>query len=531
MAKRRVAFGLVGSTLDAGKGGKRWARWRPTVALATQPDLPLDRLELIHQPHSAELAERLVADLAEVAPKTEVRLHGVPFADAWDFEEVFASLHAFARSYRFAPSAEDYLVHITTGTHVAQICLFLLTEARYFPARLIQTSPGPRASEDTTGTHRIIDLDLSRYDRLARRFEQEQLEARDFLKQGIDTRNAKFNRLIEHIEKVAIATRDPILLMGPTGAGKSQLARRMHELKVRRGLLEGPLVAVNCATLRGETAMSALFGHVKGAFTGAASARGGMLRAADGGVLFLDEIGELGHDEQAMLLRALELKRFFPVGGDVEVESDFSLFAGTNRDLRAAAREGRFREDLLARIDLWTFELPGLAERSEDMEPNLDFELDRASARLGRHVSMNREARKRFLAFATGPEGVWRASFRDLNAAVVRMATLAPGGRIDLAGVEEELERLRRSWAEAPSRGTGQRVVEALGEDAASALDRFDRVQLEDVLEVCARSHTLSDAGRALFSESRKRKKSSNDADRLRKYLARFDLSFEALPR
>lgn len=535
MAKRRVAIGLVGSTLDAGKGGKRWQRWRPTVALARQPALPLDRLELVHQPRTAALAERVAADIAEVAPHTEVRLHELALVDPWDFEEVYATLHDFARRYPFAPSREEYFVHITTGTHVAQICLFLLTEARYFPARLIQTSSAPRAAAATVGTHRVIDLDLSRYDRLARRFAAEKLEDRSFLKQGIDTRSATFNALIERIERVAIASRDPILLMGPTGAGKSQLARRIFELKRRRGQVEGDLVEVNCATLRGDSAMSALFGHERGSFTGAAAARKGLLRAADRGVLFLDEIGELGLDEQAMLLRAIENKRFLPVGADREVESDFTLFAGTNRDLRARAREGIFRADLLARIDLWTFELPGLADRPEDVEPNLDHELERASERLNTRISMNLDARERFLAFAT--DGApWLGNFRDLNAAVIRMGTLADGGRIDGAGVAEEIARLTRAWgageasavAATDVAATDGRVERVLGA-AAADLDRFDRVQLADVLAVCAQCRSLSEAGRVLFSESRKRRSSTNDADRLRKYLARFELTFDVV--
>src|SRR5205814_8537630 len=98
-----------------------------------------------------------------------------------------------------------------------------------------------------------------------------------------------------------------------------------------------------------------LFGHVKGAFTGALTPRPGLLRAADGGILFLDEIGELGVDEQAMLLRALEEKVFMPLGSDKEASSNFQLIAGTNRDLARAVATGTFREDLFARIDLWTF--------------------------------------------------------------------------------------------------------------------------------------------------------------------------------
>ena len=168
--------------------------------------------------------------------------------------------------------------------------------------------------------------------------------------------------------------------------------------------MTGAFVEVNCATIRGDAAMSTLFGHVRGSFTGALRDRPGLLRAADGGVLFLDEVGELGPDEQAALLRAIEEKQFLPLGADREARSDFQLIAGTNADLAAAVRAGRFREDLLARINLWTFRLPGLAERAEDVEPNLDHELTACSAVTGMRVSMSREARERFLAFATSPE-------------------------------------------------------------------------------------------------------------------------------
>src|SRR4030095_5687640 len=157
----------------------------------------------------------------------------------------------------------------------------------------------------------------------------------------------------------------------------------IYELKRARHQVEGGFVEVNCATIRGDAAMSALFGHVKGAFTGAINSRPGLLRAADGGILFLDEIGELGPDEQAMLLRALEEKVFLPMGSDREVKGDFQLVAGTNRDLVALVRAGKFREDLLARINLWTFHLPGLRDRPEDIEPNLNYELEQYARRTG----------------------------------------------------------------------------------------------------------------------------------------------------
>jgi transcriptional regulatory protein RtcR len=412
---------------------------------------------------------------------------------------------------------------------VAQICLFLLTEARYLPGRLLQTHPPRmRDKEGVAGKWSSIDLDLSRYDSIATRFQAAAAEGSSFLKSGIETRNAAFNRMIDEIEQVAIRSRSPVLLMGPTGAGKSQLARRIFDLKRLKHQVPGGFVEVNCATLKGDSAMSALFGHRKGAFTGAAADRPGLLRTADKGVLFLDEIGELGLDEQAMILRAVEEKRFLPVGADRESSSDFQLIAGTNRDLGAAVAAGSFRDDLYARLNLWTFSLPALRDRIEDIEPNLDYELDRFAEREGTRVSFNKEARRAFLAFATAADAAWSGNFRDLAASVTRMATFAPAGRIDLATVEGEIARLRRLWS--GSGGTPADVLAGLLDDAAlDAVDPFDRVQLAETVRVCRRSRSLSEAGRALFSASRARRSTSNDADRLRKYLLRFGLDWETL--
>ena len=527
--RRRVVLGFLGTTLDTGRTEERWQKWRPTVALCQQPDLFVDRLELLADRHSDALCNRIVADIGQVSPATGVRRHVLDLRDPWDFSEVYSALRDFANGYAFEPEREDYLVNITTGTHVAQICWFLLTEARYVPGRLLQLSPPKRAAgvKDWAGSHAIIDLDLSRYDAIATRFAAERVEATSYLKSGIATRSAAFNRMIDEIEKVALRSRAPVLLMGPTGAGKSQLARRIYDLKKAQRQVSGAFVEVNCATLRGDQAMSTLFGHVRGAFTGAQAERAGLMKGADGGVLFLDEIGELGLDEQAMCLRAIEEKRFLPVGADRDVTSDFQLIAGTNRDLGRDVSRGRFREDLYARLNLWTFDLPPLRDRREDIEPNLDYELQRYSEREKRKATFNAESRALYLAFATAPDADWRGNFRDLSASVTRMATLAPLGRINEATVRDEIARLRRQWGAASESG-GSLIAQVLG-DAAAGLDLFDRAQLESVITVCRRSRSLSAAGRELFAVSRARKASGNDADRLRKYLARFGLRFEDL--
>ncbi|MCB9769465.1 MAG: sigma 54-interacting transcriptional regulator [Candidatus Omnitrophica bacterium] len=529
MAKKQlVVIGLLGSVLDRrGRGEQRWERWRPSVALHRHEDLLIDRFEMIHEQSWARLADSIRKDIGEISPETEVRLHPVELEDPWDFEEVYGALHQFTRSYPFDTEKEDYLVHITTGTHVIQICLFLLTEARYIPGRLIQTSPPKGGNRSGSGDYSLVDLDLSRYDGIAARFKQETRDDIAKLKSGIETRNEEFNRLIEQIEKVSIRSHEPILLMGPTGAGKSQLAKRIFEIKKERQYLSGQFVEVNCATLRGDTAMATLFGHTKGAFTGATEARAGLLRQADSGVLFLDEIGEIGLDEQAMLLRAIEEKRFLPLGSDTEVESDFQLICGTNRDLHESAAEGNFREDLLSRIDLWTYRLPGLADRVEDIEPNLDYELNRYMLRNNLYVQFSAEAREEFLRFATSKQAKWSANFRDLIGAVTRMATLAPGGRITEEVVQAETESLRKKWSTDGRPPKGQTLTVSLPRELMDQLDDFDRVQLEFVLTICRECRSLSEAGRRLYAVSRSKRKTPNDADRLRKYLARFGLSWE----
>lgn len=502
------------------------------MAACQQDDLLISRFELLAEPKFGDLTEQIVADIRQVSPETEVRVHDFSLKDPWDFEEVYERLYDFVSRYPFDPEKEDYLIHLTTGTHVAQICWFLLNEANFIPARLLQTSPPQEKSRDAkaSGRYEIIDLDLSKYDRLATRFAQEQARTLDFLKSGIATKSKTFNQLIEQIELVAVNSTAPILLTGPTGAGKSVLAGRIYALRQARAGLSGKFVEVNCATLRGDQAMSALFGHKRGSFTGAQSDRGGLLKEADKGLIFLDEIGELGLDEQAMLLRALEDKTFLPLGSDKAVQSDFQLIAGSNRNLRREVAAGNFRDDLLARINLWTFSLPGLAERREDLAVNLDFELDRFAKNHRRQVRFNKEAREAFLKFARSPEATWSANFRDLNAAVTRLATLAPKGRISVACVEAEIARLGQGWKSVTSsEAAAASEPHLLSEEERAEWDPFDLAQLDYVLKVCQESRTLSAAGRQLFAVSRKKRSVTNDADRLKKYLARFGLSWDDL--
>ncbi|MGJ8584302.1 MAG: RNA repair transcriptional activator RtcR [Marinosulfonomonas sp.] len=518
-----VVIGFLGTQLDA---GKRDRRWRPTISLTAHDHFQVDRLEILYDQKFSRLAHRVKHEIEHGSADTEVLLHRMDLKNPWDFQEVYGKLFDFARSYGFDEDRENYYVHLTTGTHVAQICWFLLTESHHVPARLVQT--GPPLAGATDPSLDVIDLDLSRYNILQQRFDQLSREHSDQLKAGIETRNAEYNAVIDRVELVASASDEPILLLGETGTGKTELAERIYELKLDRRRVKGRMVHVNCATLNGPDALAALFGQRRSYLGAAGSERGGLLREADGGVLFLDEVDELGLNAQSILLHAIETGRFYPLGSDHEVSSRFHVIAGANRDLRGLAAEGRFRPDLLARLNMWSFRLPALRDRREDIEVNLAYELSRSERVLGQQVGFNADARARYLRFARDPATMWPGNFRDFSGSVRRLCTLAPRGRITRAMVEAEIKTLQLDWGASQSDADMRLVADLLGERSAE-IDPFDIVQLAQVVRVCRSSSSLSAAGRSLFAMSRARRKTQNDADRLRKYLQKFDLDWEMI--
>jgi len=245
--KPTTVIGFLGTTLDAAKfGPERWNRWRPSVGLTMHEDLRVDRFVLLHSERHQRLADRVTADITDVSPETEIAEQFIEFDDPWDFEEVYTKLLDFARSYPFDPDNNDYLIHITTGTHVAQICLFLLTEARFLPGKLLQTQPRGRKPQPV-GTWDAIDLDLSRYDSIATRFAETSAESAHFLKSGIETRNAAFNRMIEEIEQVATRSRAAILLMG------TAISAASAQYYTQERMVEGRLVSDHRSVSPGST--------------------------------------------------------------------------------------------------------------------------------------------------------------------------------------------------------------------------------------------------------------------------------------
>lgn len=262
-------------------------------------------------------------------------------------------------------------------------------------------------------------------------------------------------KLQEYIRLVAPVDTLTVLIRGASGTGKEYVARQIHALSERAN---APFIAVDCGALPKELAASELFGHMKGAFTGATEDKQGMFAAANHGTLFLDEVGNLNTEVQMLLLRALQEKRFRPVGGKTEVQADIRLVAATNEDLEKAIAEGRFREDLFHRLNEFPLYVPLLAECPEDIIPLAEFMLKAANRELKKDVKgFDRETRKRLKAYP------WPGNIRELKGVIKRAVLLAKGDWIISEDVDlPNSPRQTEGYALNDERTERENIVKAL---------------------------------------------------------------------
>ncbi len=233
----------------------------------------------------------------------------------------------------------------------------------------------------------------------------------------LETSRAPAVRELARRARQVAETDTPVLLLGETGTGKERLARAVHRWSTRA---EGPFVTLNCAAIPAGLLESELFGHVKGAFTGATRDRAGRFQMAHGGTLFLDEVGELPVELQAKLLRALQEKTFEPVGSDRTVRADVRILAATHVDLQQAIAQRRFREDLYYRLSVFPLRLPPLRERLEDLPPLCAVLLEEQARRTGRRgMKVTPEGLARLAAYD------WPGNIRELANALERATILS----------------------------------------------------------------------------------------------------------
>lgn len=277
---------------------------------------------------------------------------------------------------------------------------------------------------------------------------------------GIITRSPVMQALLEEAGRIA-PSMAPVMITGETGSGKEVLARWMH---ARSPVATGPFVAVNCAALPETLAESELFGHVRGAFTGAEVARKGKFQSANGGTLFLDEIGDLGGPVQAKLLRVLEDGAVEPVGADKSVPVKVRILAATHRDLKVRAQEGSFREDLLFRIGGLPLDVPPLRRHPEDIPLLCTKFMDEARARQGWPLA---EPPADFLKALRGYR--WPGNVRELRWAVERAVLLSGPG---LPGIRHLPSDLVSAGSARPAGGLEEARAGAEAEAITHALDR-----------------------------------------------------------
>ena len=229
--------------------------------------------------------------------------------------------------------------------------------------------------------------------------------------------------MMEIIAQVA-PSKASVLVTGESGTGKELVADAIHSLSSRA---DGPLIKVNCASLSPTLLESELFGHEKGAFTGAVSQKKGRFELADGGTIFLDEIGEIDQNTQIKILRVLQERCFERVGGEETVSVDVRIVAATNRNLEQEIRNGNFREDLYYRLNVVHIEVPPLRERKEDIPLLISSFIDTFNQEDGRHVEgFTNSARKALLAYS------WPGNIRELRNTVESCVVLARGAMIDV---------------------------------------------------------------------------------------------------
>jgi PAS domain S-box-containing protein len=329
---------------------------------------------------------------------------------------------------------------------------------------------------DPSGTYtRTMFIDITEHVLMEQ--EKARLEAQNFYLQEeirsehdfteIVGNSAELRAVLKQIEQIA-STDSTVLILGETGTGKELIARAIHDRSSRK---QRPLVKVNCGAISAGLVESELFGHTKGAFTGALTNRDGRFKLADGGTIFLDEVGELPMDTQVKLLRVLQEQEFEPVGSGQTVRVNVRVIAATNRDLAAMVREGKFRNDLFYRLNVLPLGIPALRERHGDIPLLVAFFVQRFGKKFSKSVTRVSEETMRRLV-----EYPWPGNIRELQNIIERVVVLSQGGTLEMApGFGPSVEPT--SVAETKIKGQSHTV----SGDSAQPPDRHRKVSLEEV--------------------------------------------------
>ncbi|MEL6341822.1 MAG: sigma-54 dependent transcriptional regulator [Myxococcota bacterium] len=432
----------------------------PVMRLVEQTDTPYTEVEVLSTPPGADNAQLLLADL-----RAQDIAASLTILDVWDpsdHAQLFAALAPLVARHRHHPALD---VVLSSGTPQMQTMWVILVQAGLLPARMLQVIPPVFVPDPHPHPVRVVQLDIEGFPEVhALREEVARLRAVARAATGdIIGESAPMQTLRRLLGRIAAAD-VPILILGETGAGKERVARAIHQASPRGS---GPFVSENCGAFAEGVLESELFGHEKGAFTGASSRKRGLFEQAHGGTLFLDEVGELSPRVQVLLLRVLQEGVIRRVGGEAPVTVDVRILAATHRDIPAMTAAGEFREDLYYRLAGAILRVPPLRERAGDVDLLVAHFL-RELGVLDR-LTPTPEAMAALRAFH------WPGNVRQLRAEVVRWTVFCDGPP-RLIDLSPEIQGL----PSAPARGVnalGQ--VQTLGDVVEAAEQAAIRAALQ----------------------------------------------------
>jgi transcriptional regulator with AAA-type ATPase domain len=380
-----------------------------------------DRIILFSTPRDEKNTLATRDALQSLYPRVEIEVRDLPLHDPTDYVAVLTGLRTHLREITDSTSKAKYFIAVASGTPQMHACWVLLAASGEIPARLLNVRPPRFVGKDRP---LVCEVDLAAEEFPLVRANIGSVEIPDVPPPDMDTVIRELGIVGEHpavrqaleIGAVLASSSAPILILGETGTGKELFARFIHRLS---GRLLDRFVPINCAAIPSDLVESILFGHKKGAFTGATSDQAGKFDLADGGTLFLDELAELPMLSQAKLLRILQDGLIEPLGAKKAHKVNVRVIAATNQDLRKAIQRGRFREDLFYRLNVGEIRLPALRERKSDIPKMALYVLDRVNATLRRPKRLSPGALTRL------QNHDWPGNVRDLENVIERSARLA----------------------------------------------------------------------------------------------------------